>query len=85
MRIRVGSVPGKIIAGQLGVTLVAAALFRLASGADAAFGEQAGRLGNPRADAASVNLASTLFNQMRDFHAYSPHLMMTDNAMKLSD
>ena len=42
MRIRVGKVPGKIIAGQLGVTLVAAALFLLAAGADAASGALVG-------------------------------------------
>jgi ATP synthase protein I len=42
MQLRVGSVPGKIIAGQSGVTLVAAALYGLAAGADAAFGALVG-------------------------------------------
>jgi F0F1-type ATP synthase assembly protein I len=42
MRRRVGSVPGKIIAGQLAVTLVAAVLFGLAMGGEAALGALAG-------------------------------------------
>jgi ATP synthase protein I len=42
MQLRVGSVPGKIIAGQSGVTLVAAALYGLVAGADAAFGALVG-------------------------------------------
>ena len=42
MRQRVGSVPGKIIAGQTGVTLVAAVLFGLATGGEAALGALVG-------------------------------------------
>ncbi|HUG98933.1 MAG TPA: ATP synthase subunit I [Gammaproteobacteria bacterium] len=42
MRNRVGSVPGKIIAGQSGVTLLAAALFGLAMDGEAALGALAG-------------------------------------------
>ena len=42
MQQRVGSVPGKIIAGQAGVTLVAAALFALSAGTDAALGALVG-------------------------------------------
>lgn len=42
MQLRVGSVPGKIIAGQTGVTLVAAALYGLVAGAEAALGALAG-------------------------------------------
>jgi F0F1-type ATP synthase assembly protein I len=42
MRNRVSSVPGKIIAGQAGVTLVATALFGLTTGAEAAFGALVG-------------------------------------------
>jgi len=42
MQQRVGSVPGKIIAGQAGVTLVAAALYGLTMGGDAALGALAG-------------------------------------------
>jgi ATP synthase protein I len=42
MQNRVGSVPGKIIAGQLGVTLAAAALFGLLQGGGAAFGALVG-------------------------------------------
>jgi len=42
MQQRVGSVPGKIIAGQAGVTLVATALYGLTMGGDAALGALAG-------------------------------------------
>jgi len=42
MQQRVGSVPGKIIAGQAGVTLVATALHGLTMGGDAALGALAG-------------------------------------------
>ncbi len=42
MRRRVGSVPAKIIAGQTGVTLVAAALFGLTKSGEAAVGALAG-------------------------------------------
>ena len=42
MRNRVGSVPAKIIAGQSGVTLLAAALFGLARNGEAAVGALAG-------------------------------------------
>lgn len=42
MRDRLGSVPGKIIAGQSGVTLMAAALFGLMIDGEAAFGALAG-------------------------------------------
>lgn len=42
MQIRVGSVPAKIIAGQSGVTLLAAALFGLAMDGEAALGALAG-------------------------------------------
>lgn len=42
MRNRVGSVPGKIIAGQSGVTLIAATLFGLTMGGEAALGALAG-------------------------------------------
>lgn len=42
MQQRVGSVPGKIIAGQAGVTLVAAGLYGLTMGGDAALGALAG-------------------------------------------
>jgi ATP synthase protein I len=42
MRLRVGSVPGKIIAGQSGVTVAATVLFGLVKGGDAALGALAG-------------------------------------------
>jgi F0F1-type ATP synthase assembly protein I len=42
MRQRLGSVPGKIIVGQSGVTLVAALLFGLLMGSDAALGALVG-------------------------------------------
>ncbi len=42
MRNRLGSVPGKILAGQLGVTLMAALLFRLTMSGEAALGALAG-------------------------------------------
>jgi len=42
MRLRVHSVPAKIIAGQSGVTLVTAVLFGLAMGAQAALGALVG-------------------------------------------
>lgn len=42
MRQRVGSVPAKILAGQMGVTLVAAVVFGLAMGGKAALGALAG-------------------------------------------
>jgi F0F1-type ATP synthase assembly protein I len=42
MRQRVGSVPGKILAGQTGVTLIAAVLFGLTTGGEAALGALAG-------------------------------------------
>lgn len=42
MQNRVGSVPGKIIAGQAGVTLVAMALFGLSAGGEAALGALVG-------------------------------------------
>jgi F0F1-type ATP synthase assembly protein I len=42
MRNRVGSVPGKIIAGQSGVTLLAMVLFGLTAGSEAAVGALAG-------------------------------------------
>jgi F0F1-type ATP synthase assembly protein I len=42
MRHRVGSVPGKILAGQTGVTLIAAVLFGLTMGGEAALGALAG-------------------------------------------
>lgn len=42
MRNRVGSVPGKIIAGQSGVTFLAMALFGLTAGGEAAVGALAG-------------------------------------------
>jgi hypothetical protein len=42
MRNRLGSVPGKIIAGQSGVTLMAAALYGLMMDGEAALGALAG-------------------------------------------
>jgi F0F1-type ATP synthase assembly protein I len=42
MQVAIGSVPGKIIAGQAGVTFVAAALFGAAMGREAALGALAG-------------------------------------------
>jgi F0F1-type ATP synthase assembly protein I len=42
MRIRLGSVPGKMIAGQSGVTLIAAAMFGLTMDGPAALGALAG-------------------------------------------
>jgi F0F1-type ATP synthase assembly protein I len=42
MLIRLGSVPGKIVFGQLGVSLIAAALFGLTMSGEAALGSLAG-------------------------------------------
>jgi F0F1-type ATP synthase assembly protein I len=42
MRYRLGSVPGKIIAGQSGVTLIAAAMFGLTMSGEAALGALVG-------------------------------------------
>lgn len=58
MRQRVGSVPGKILAGQAGVTLVAAVVFGLAMGGEAALGALAG---------GSISLVLSLWMALRVF------------------